>query len=888
MQPYHPADIEAAAQAHWASRRAFRASETSSKRKFYCVSMLPYPSGKLHMGHVRNYTINDMMYRYLRMNGHNVLMPMGWDAFGLPAENAAMKNGVPPAQWTYENIAYMKRQCQAIGWAIDWSREFATCAPEYYRWNQWLFLRMLEKGIAYRESGVVNWDPVDQTVLANEQVIDGRGWRSGAPVEKREIPMYYLRITDYAEELLSFLDRMPGWPEPVKVMQANWIGKSEGVRFAFMHGVKGEDGKLIGDGRLYVFTTRADTIMGVTFCVVAAEHPLATHAAKSNPRVTALVDECKRGSVTEADFATLEKKGEPTGFLVTHPLSGERIPVWVGNYVLMGYGDGALMGVPAHDQRDFEFAKKYELPIKQVIAIEGETFTTDYFQSWYEDTTRGRCVNSGKYDGMTYQEAVGAIAADLEAKGLGDKQVTYRLRDWGISRQRYWGTPIPIIHCEACGAVPVPESDLPVVLPEDCVPDGSGNPLAKRADFVECTCPKCGAPAKRETDTMDTFVDSSWYYMRYACPDAPTMVDERNDYWNPMDQYIGGISHAILHLLYARFWTKVMRDMGMVKFDEPFTRLLTQGMVLNHIYFRRNARGGIDYIAPESVEVMHDAAGRVTGARLKSDGSPVEYDGVGTMSKSKLNGVDPQDIIERYGADAARLFVMFASPPEQIMEWSDAGVEGMYRFLRRIWTYAQTRADALSRAPTPIDWSHAAESVRAARRELHLHLKQADNSYRRVQYNTVVSAAMKMLNVLEAAPADATSESVELAREGLSLLLRVLNPVAPHITHVLWEDLGYAARMGDIVDATWPRVDPAALAQKEIELVLQVNGKLRGKLMVAADADREAIEAAALASAPVRKVLEENGGSNDPAGTATKVIVVPNRLVNVVLPRKSA
>ena len=888
MQPYRPADIEAAAQAHWASRRAFRASETSPKPKFYCVSMLPYPSGKLHMGHVRNYTINDMMYRYLRMNGHNVLMPMGWDAFGLPAENAAMKNGVPPAQWTYENIAYMKRQCQAMGWAIDWSREFATCAPEYYRWNQWLFLRMLEKGIAYRKSGVVNWDPVDQTVLANEQVIDGRGWRSGAPVEKREIPMYYLRITDYAEELLSFLDRMPGWPEPVKVMQANWIGKSEGVRFAFTHDIQGEDGKRIGDGRLYVFTTRADTIMGVTFCAVAAEHPLAAHAAKSNPRVAAFVDECKRGSVTEADFATLEKKGEPTGFFVTHPLSGERIPVWVGNYVLIGYGDGALMGVPAHDERDFEFAKKYELPIKQVIAIEGETFTTDYFQSWYEDKIRGRCINSGKYDGMKYQEAVDAIAVDLKSKGLGDKQVTYRLRDWGISRQRYWGTPIPIIHCEACGAVPVPESDLPVVLPEDCVPDGSGNPLAKRADFVNCTCPKCGAPAKRETDTMDTFVDSSWYYMRYACPDAPTMVDERNGYWNPMDQYIGGISHAILHLLYARFWTKVMRDMGMVKFDEPFTRLLTQGMVLNHIYYRRNARGGIDYLLPESVEVLHDAAGRVTGARLKSDGSPVEYDGVGTMSKSKLNGVDPQDIIERYGADAARLFVMFASPPEQIMEWSDAGVEGMYRFLRRVWTYAQSRADALARAPTPIDWSHAPESVRAARREIHLHLKQADNSYQRVQYNTVVSAAMKMLNVLEAAPADATSESVELAREGLSLLLRVLNPVAPHITHVLWEDLGYAARMGDIVDATWPRVDAGALAQKEIELMLQVNGKLRGKLMVAADADRDAIEAAALASAPVRKVLEENGGSNDPAGTATKVIVVPNRLVNVVLPRKSA
>jgi leucyl-tRNA synthetase len=889
MQPYRPADIEAAAQAHWASRQAFRASETSPKPKFYCVSMLPYPSGKLHMGHVRNYTINDMMYRYLRMNGHNVLMPMGWDAFGLPAENAAIKNGVPPAQWTYDNIAYMKRQCIGMGWAIDWSRELATCSPEYYRWNQWLFLRMLEKGIAYRKSGVVNWDPVDHTVLANEQVIDGRGWRSGAPVEKREIPMYYLRITDYAEELLSFLDRMPGWPEPVKVMQANWIGKSEGVRFAFTHDIKGDDGKPIDGGRLYVFTTRADTIMGVTFCAVAAEHPLAAHAARTNPRVAAFVDECSRGSVIEADLATMDKKGEPTGLFVTHPLSGERIPVWVGNYVLMTYGDGAVMGVPAHDERDFAFAKKYELPIKQVIAVEGETFTTDYWQPWYADKTRGRCINSGKYDGMTYEEAVNAIAADLKSKGLGEKRVTYRLRDWGISRQRYWGTPIPIVHCERCGVVSVPDADLPVVLPEDCIPDGTGNPLAKRADFVNCTCPKCGGPAKRETDTMDTFVDSSWYYMRYASPGAPTMVDERNEYWDPMDQYIGGISHAILHLLYARFWTKVMRDLGLVSFDEPFTRLLTQGMVLNHIYYRRNAKGGIDYIAPDDVSVVHDAAGRVAGVKLKSDGSAVEYDGVGTMSKSKLNGVDPQDIIERYGADAARLFVMFASPPEQTMEWSDAGVDGMYRFLRRLWTYAQSRAESLSRAPTPIDWPHAAADVRAVRRELHLHLKQADNSYQRVQYNTVVSAAMKMLNALEAAPGDATSASIELGREGLSLLLRVLNPAAPHITHVLWEELGYAARMGDIVDAPWPRADPGALAQKEIELVLQVNGKLRGKLMVAANADNNAIEAAALASAPVRKIIEENGGSADPtASVGARVIVVPNRLVNVVLPRKSA
>ncbi|HVR94310.1 MAG TPA: leucine--tRNA ligase, partial [Casimicrobiaceae bacterium] len=636
----------------------------------------------------------------------------------------------------------------------------------------------------------------------------------------------------------------------------------------------------------YVFTTRADTIMGVTFCAVAAEHPLAARAARSNPTLAAFIEECKRGSIIEADFATMEKKGLPTGLFVTHPLTGEKLEVWVGNYVLMSYGDGAVMGVPGHDERDFEFAKKHGLPIKQVIAIDGESFSTDSFQAWYEDKVRGHLINSGKYDGMSYQQAVDAIAADLEDKGLGEKRVTYRLRDWGISRQRYWGTPIPIIHCANCGEVPVPEQDLPVILPEDCVPDGSGNPLARRADFVNCTCPKCGLAAKRETDTMDVFVDSSWYYMRYASPNAPTMVDSRNDYWMPMDQYIGGIEHAILHLLYARFWTKVMRDMGLVRIDEPFTRLFTQGMVLNHIYYRRDSKGGIDYIAPDEVEVMHDDAGRVTGTRLKADGKPVEYGGVGTMSKSKLNGVDPQHIIDRYGADAARMFVMFASPPEQTMEWSDAGVDGAYRFLRRLWTYAQGRADALARSPTPIDWARTSPELRTARRELHLQLKQADFDYQRLQYNTVVSAGMKMLNTLEAAPADATSAATEFAREGLSLLLRVLNPVVPHITHALWEELGYAAKLGDIVDAPWPKVDATALVQDEIELVLQVNGKLRGKLTVAAGADRSVIEAAALASAPVQKAIAENGGVGHER-PSTRVIVVPNRLVNVVLQTKA-
>ena len=878
MKPYVHSEIESAVQGQWRAADAYRAVERADRKKFFCVSMLPYPSGILHMGHVRNYMISDMMYRHLRMKGYNVLVPMGWDAFGLPAENAAMKAGVAPAAWTYDNIAHMKRQMQAVGLAIDWSREIATCDPAYYRWNQWLFLKMLEKGIAYKKTGVVNWDPVDQTVLANEQVIDGRGWRSGAPVEKHEIPMYYLRITDYADELLDNLPKMTGWPERVRAMQANWIGKSQGVRFAFTHDIRGTDGdmrgKPIGDGRMYVFTTRADTIMGVTFCAIAAEHPLAAHAAKSNPALAAFIDECRHGSVMEADLATMEKKGMPTGLAVTHPLTGEEVAVWVGNYVLMSYGDGAVMGVPAHDERDFAFAKKYGLPIRQVVAVDGETFLTDAWKPWYEDKERGRCVHSGKYDGLACQAAVDAIAADLAARGLGEKRTTWRLRDWGVSRQRYWGTPIPIVHCAACGDVPVPEQDLPVVLPEDCVPDGTGNPLAKRADFVDCACPRCGMPAKRETDTLDTFVDSSWYYMRYACPDAPTMVDARNDYWNPMDQYIGGIEHAILHLLYARFWTKVMRDLGLVRFDEPFTRLMTQGMLLNHIYFRRSDKGGIDYFAPDDVDVEQDADGRIVGAKAKADGARVEYGGIGTMSKSKKNGVDPQALIAKYGADTARLFVMFAGPPEDTALWSDAGVEGAHRFLRRLWTYAHASADAVRANADAGGWRDAAAAVKAARREIHVTLKQANYDYERIQYNTVVSAGMKMLNALEAVPADAAGAGA-LAREGLSILLRVLYPVVPHVTWSLWNEVGYATAHGDLLDAPWPKVDPAALAQDEIELVLQVNGKLRGKIVVVSTADKAAIEAAVLASPEVAKHT---------AGTPIKrLVIVPGKLVNVVV-----
>jgi len=895
MKPFNPAEIEAAAQSAWKAADAYRAVERADRKKFFCVSMLPYPSGILHMGHVRNYMISDMMYRHLRMKGYNVLVPMGWDAFGLPAENAAMKAGVAPARWTYDNIAHMKQQMQAVGLAIDWSREIATCDPAYYRWNQWLFLQMLEKGIAYKKTGVVNWDPVDQTVLANEQVIDGRGWRSGAPVEKREIPMYYLRITDYADELLDNLPKMTGWPERVRAMQANWIGKSQGVRFAFTHDIRGTEGeargKPIGDGRMYVFTTRADTIMGVTFCAVAAEHPLAAHAARSNPALAAFIDECRRGSVMEADLATMEKKGMPTGLAVTHPLTGEKVDVWVGNYVLMSYGDGAVMGVPAHDERDFAFAQKYGLPIRQVVEVEGvagdprsgdatperdpwKPFTTEHWQPWYEDKERGRCVHSGKYDGLAYEAAVDAIAADLAAKGLGEKRTTWRLRDWGISRQRYWGTPIPIVHCSACGDVPVPAKDLPVVLPEDCVPDGTGNPLAKRADFVDCACPRCGRPARRETDTMDTFVDSSWYYMRYACPDAPTMVDARNDYWNPMDQYIGGIEHAILHLLYARFWTKVMRDLGLVRFDEPFARLMTQGMLLNHIFFRRTEKGGIDYFAPDDVDVEQDAEGRIVGAKAKADGAHVEYGGIGTMSKSKKNGVDPQALIAKYGADTARLFVMFAGPPEDTALWSNTGVEGAHRFLRRLWTYAHASADTVRANAGAPGCGDAAASVKAARREIHLTLKQANYDYERIQYNTVVSAGMKMLNALEAVPADAAGAGA-LAREGLSILLRVLYPVVPHVTWSLWNEVGYAAAHGDLLDAPWPETDPDALVQDEIELVLQVNGKLRGRITVPATADSTAIEALARASAEVAK--------HAAGAPVRKVIIVPGRLVNVVV-----
>ena len=899
---YDARAVEAAAQHHWGAIDAYRAIENDPrfpKGKYYACSMLPYPSGKLHMGHVRNYTINDVMVRHLRMSGYNVLMPMGWDAFGLPAENAAIKNRVAPAKWTWDNIAYMKRQMQAMGLAIDWSREVAACDPKYYKWNQWFFLKMLEAGIAYRKTQVVNWDPVDQTVLANEQVIDGRGWRTGAPVEKREIPGYYLKITDYTDELLDQVERhLDGWPERVRTMQANWIGKSAGVRFAFPHDIRGADGKPVGEGQLYVFTTRADTIMGVTFVAVAPEHPLAAVAATRDPAVAAFIDEARQGSVMEADMATREKKGVATGLTVTHPLTQEPVPVWVGNYVLISYGDGAVMGVPGHDERDLAFANKYALPVRQVIAPSPERadaatlppFDPTRWHDWYADKTGTACIASGKYDGLGHQAAVDAVAADLAALGLGEKKTTWRLRDWGISRQRYWGTPIPIIHCGDCGPVPVPYQDLPVVLPEDLLPDGSGNPLAKDERFLACACPKCGKPARRETDTMDTFVDSAWYYMRYCSPDNDhAMVDARNDYWMPMDQYIGGIEHAVLHLLYARFWTKAMRDIrggfpgdasrGQVQFDEPFTRLLCQGMVLNHIYSRRNERGGIEYFWPEEVENVHGADGRIEHATLKADGSRIEYGGVGTMSKSKNNGVDPQQLIDRYGADTARLFVMFASPPEQTLEWSDSGVEGASRFLKRLWTFCHAHGEAIVAGTGALRTQSLTETDKRLRREIHTVLKQASYDYERRQYNTVVSAAMKMLNALESARssqgAAPVTTSAQALRECVSITLRVLYPVVPHITHGLWIELGFDREHGDLLDAPWPQLDDAALVQDEIELVLQVNGKVRGALRVAATADPAAIEAAALASEPFARHAEGR--------SARKVIVVPGRLVNVVV-----
>ncbi|MGH8130603.1 MAG: leucine--tRNA ligase [Steroidobacteraceae bacterium] len=858
---YEPAEIEAAAQREWDAAGTFVAREDPAKPKYYCLCMFPYPSGHLHMGHVRNYMIGDVLARYMRMQGCNVLQPMGWDAFGLPAENAAIENRVAPARWTRDNIAHMKGQLKALGFGIDWSRELATCDADYYRWNQWLFLRMLERGIAYKTTGTVNWDPVDQTVLANEQVIDGRGWRTGALIEKREIPMYYLGITRYAEELLAALERLPDWPERVRVMQANWIGRSEGVNLSFPYDIEGQRGEL------KVFTTRADTIMGVTFIAVAAEHPLAELAARRDAKICAFVDECRRRSVMEADLATIEKKGVATGLFVRHPLTGAKIEVWVGNYVLMAYGEGAVMGVPGHDERDFAFAKKYGLPILPVIDVDGKPYSTDAWQAWYADY--GRCVHSGPYDGLDYQGATAAIAKDLEAKGLGRKQVVWRLRDWGISRQRYWGCPIPIIHCKACGDVPVPDDQLPVRLPEDLVPDGTGNPLANTPAFLECRCPECGASARRETDTMDTFVDSSWYFFRFASAgNDHAMVDERADYWMPVDQYIGGIEHAILHLLYSRFWTRVMRDCGLTSLDEPFQRLLTQGMVLNEIWFRKPVSGRVVYYHPAEVAAQAEGEGR--RGVLKADGRPVEYGGIGTMSKSRRNGVDPQELVDRYGADTARLFAMSNVPPDHTFEWSDEGVEGAFRFIKRLWKIVHAHV-ASGPAGTP-DAAALDGPQRELRRQVHQTLvKVGDDIGRRRTFNTAIAAVMELQHSL-ARFADATPQGRAVMQEALDNVVLMLSPFVPHAAHALWRALGHASA---IVDERWPKADAAALVQDTIEIVVQVNGKLRARVPVPAGADEAIAREAALADPGVAKFV---------AGQPVrKLIYVPGKLVNVVV-----
>ncbi|WP_047250316.1 leucine--tRNA ligase [Chromobacterium subtsugae] len=871
QEHYSPRELESAAQQKWQKTAAFKAVEDASRPKYYALSMFPYPSGKLHMGHVRNYTITDVLARFKRLQGFNVLQPMGWDAFGLPAENAAMKNGGAPAAWTYSNIEYMKTQLDSLGFALDWERELATCKPDYYRWEQWLFTRLFEKGVIYKKNGVVNWDPVDQTVLANEQVVDGRGWRSGALVEKREIPMYYFRITDYAEQLLADLDQLDGWPEQVKTMQRNWIGKSYGSDVVFPY----DEASIGHKGELKVYTTRPDTLMGATYVAVAAEHPLATQAAAGNAELQAFIAECKSGSVAEADVAKMEKKGMPTGLFVTHPLTGERLPVWVANYVLWGYGEGAVMAVPAHDERDFEFANKYQLPIKQVIArVSGDgEYDAANWQEWYgakDDTVK--TVNSGKYDGLGYQAAFDAIIGDLQAKSQGQKKTQYRLRDWGISRQRYWGCPIPIIHCASCGDVPVPEKDLPVTLPENVIPDGAGSPLAKMPEFYETACPKCGGAAKRETDTMDTFVESSWYYARYASPKCDTaMVDKQAaDYWLQVDQYVGGIEHAILHLLYARFFHKLMRDEGLVSSDEPFKSLLTQGMVICETFYRDLPNGSKDWIAPQDVILERDAKGKIVAATHRVDGQPVVVGGIEKMSKSKNNGVDPQEFIEKYGADTARLFMMFAAPPEQSLEWSDAGVEGAFRFLKRLWKSAREHVEAGVVAP------YSAGELNASQKELRFKLhgtiqKVADDYGRRQQFNTAIAAVMELLNAYDKADTSGDTGRA-VAQEVLEAATLLLSPIVPHVCDGIWSQLKPGT---ELLAQSWPKVDEAALVKSEIELMVQVCGKLRGSVTVAADAAKDAIEAAALAHENVIKFMEGK--------PAKKIIVVPGRLVNIVV-----
>ncbi|MEO7065873.1 MAG: leucine--tRNA ligase [Rhodanobacter sp.] len=900
---YQPAAVEAAAQQYWNAGQVYEVKEDSSKPKFYCLSMFMYPSGSMHMGHVRNYVISDVISRYQRMNGKNVLQPMGWDAFGLPAENAAVKHKTAPAAWTYRNIEHMRGQLQRLGFAYDWSREVTTCKPDYYRWEQLMFTRLLKKGLAYRKNAVVNWDPVDHTVLANEQVIDGRGWRSGAVVEKREIPQWFLKITDYAQELLDGLDTLPGWPDAVKTMQRNWLGRSEGLEIQFD----------VVDGKqpITVFTTRPDTLMGVTFISVAAEHPLALKAAETNEKLAAFVADLKHGGVSEAELETQERRGMDTGLCAIHPISGKQLPIWVANFVLMNYGTGAVMAVPGHDQRDWEFAQRYSLPIKMVVvdqsvldaareisddlskgsasnpmqAALGGTSTDAYDTSSavrlieeferriLEDgpyTEHGLLINSGEYDGLDFAGAMQAFAKRLQVEGKGSRRVNWRLRDWGVSRQRYWGCPIPVIYCPTCGAVPVPEDQLPVVLPEDVAFSGIQSPIKADPEWRKCACPQCGGAAERETDTFDTFMESSWYYARYTSPGANAQTDERANYWLPVDQYIGGIEHAIMHLLYFRFYHRLMRDAGMVGTDEPAQNLLCQGMVIAETYFRENTDGSKDWINPAAVDVQRDERGHITGAKLRTDGQPVHIGGVEKMSKSKNNGVDPQLMVDKYGADTVRLFSMFAAPPEQSLEWNEAGVEGMARFLKRFWREVTTHAASPDHAvvnPSALD---AGQKV--FRRQLHETIQKVSNDLgHRHAFNTAIAALMELLNALSKFT-DQTDQGRAVRHEALEAMVLLLNPVVPHISHALWQVLGHAETV--LEDQPWPHVDTAALARDTMKLAVQVNGKLRGTIELATGASVEEAQAAALAQPQVAHFLESL--------TVRKVIVVPGKIVNIV------
>ncbi len=860
-EQYQPQQIEENARKFWEEQQCFQVENDPEKEKFYCLSMFPYPSGRLHMGHVRNYTIGDVVSRYQRMQGKNVLQPMGWDAFGLPAENAAIKNNVPPAKWTYENIEYMKTQLKSLGFGYDWNRELATCHPEYYRWEQWFFTQLMKKGLVYKKESEVNWDPVDQTVLANEQVIDGRGWRSGALVERKKIPQWFLKITDYADQLLEDLEQLTEWPEQVKTMQRNWIGRSQGLELNF---------DIDGFGALEVFTTRPDTLMGVTYVAVAAQHPLALKAAKTNPELQQFIDDCKNMKVAEADMATMEKKGMALGIEATHPITGEKVPVWTANFVLMDYGSGAVMSVPAHDQRDWEFAKKYDLPIKQVIRPTDPEDNINIEESAFVD--KGVLINSGIYDDLEFDHAFKMIAANLEAKNQGKVTINFRLRDWGVSRQRYWGAPIPVINCPSCGAVPTPEEQLPVLLPEDIEFDGVGSPIKKMDSFINTTCPSCGGKAERETDTFDTFMESSWYYARYAsrATSNAMLSPEQANYWLPVDQYIGGIEHAILHLLYSRFFHKLMRDEGLVDSDEPFKRLLCQGMVLADTFYREDEKGGQVWFSPSEVDINTDDKGRVTGATLKSDGQPVMHSGMSKMSKSKNNGIDPQVMIDIYGADTVRLFMMFAAPPEQSLEWSDAGVEGANRYLRRLWKLVYDHT--VQGAAVAIDTEALSEEQTELRRKTHETIaKVGDDIERRQTFNTAIAAVMELTNAISRF-VDVSEQGRAVVQEALEAATLLLSPITPHICHELWGALGQDS---NILSAPWPIVDESALVRSSIELVVQVNGKLRARIGVPADADRNHIQHMALADPNVIRFTE--------GMTIRKVIVVPNKLVNIVV-----